>query len=126
MGLFSKRKPLPPTPEEHEGLWRRPQLLQHWSTIPEHMMLQALSTATDDQLRVLGWDLPSPHERFLAIMEAKQRRDRPDLYRKIQEQGQLSPDEFRQWTAPLQEMHGRGLSGRAVDQKYEEVFGTVE
>lgn len=100
--------------------------MQHWSTISDGMKLQALSMATDDQLRVLGWDLPNPHERFLVIVEAKQRRDRPDLYRKIQETGELSPQDLAQWTEPLTERHGGRLSGATADAMYQEAFGTTE
>lgn len=123
MGLFRKRAVLPPTAEERAGQWTRSELLRHWGTIPDAMKLEALSTATEDQLRVLGWDLPTPHDRFLAITEARQRRERPDLYRRIQDTGELSSEQFEEWTAPIREMHGRRVTDRVADQAYEEVFG---
>jgi hypothetical protein len=123
MGLFKKRESLPPTGEEREGQWTRQQLMQHWRTIPDRMKLPALSMATEDQLRVFGWELRNPHERFLAIMESKQRRDRPDIRQKIEEVGELSPRELEQWTAPLRNMHGRRISSDAADRMYQEVFG---
>jgi hypothetical protein len=123
VGLFRRRTELPSTAEERAGQWTRRELLRHWGTIPDAMKLEALSMATEDQLRVLAWDLPHPHDRFLAITEAKQRRERPDLYRKIQESGELSPEQFEEWTAPLREMHGRRVTDRLADQAYEEVFG---
>jgi hypothetical protein len=125
-GVFKKAEGSATTREEREGQWTRKQVMQHWRTIPDGMKLQALSMATEDQLRVMGWELPNPHDRFLAIMESKQRRDRPDLYRKIEETGELSPEEFEQWTAPLRDVDGRGISGDLADEKYQELFGPVE
>jgi hypothetical protein len=122
VGLFRKRAELPSTPEERAGQRTRRELLRHWGTIPDGMKLDALSMATEDQLRVLGWDLPNPHDRFLAITEARQRRERPDLYRRIQDAGELSPEQFEEWTAPLREMHGWRVTARLADQAYEEVF----
>jgi hypothetical protein len=77
VGLFRKRAGLPPTAGERAGQWTRRELLRHWGTIPDAMKLEALSMATEDQLQVLGWDLPNPHDRILAITEARQRRERP-------------------------------------------------
>lgn len=131
MGLFSKREVIPPTPEEQAGHWTRRELLRHWATVPDHMKVTALMHATDDQLRVLGWELLNPHERFLAIAEAQQRQQRPDLRRKIEAaiaDDDATPDEateedLRAWVAPLQQMQGRALTKAVADQKYREVFG---
>jgi selenocysteine-specific translation elongation factor len=97
--------------------------MAHWWTIPEGMSVAAMSSATDDQLRVLGWDLKSPNQRVLAIVEAKQRRERPDLRKKVEDEGALSAAEFSEWIAPLNALQGRKFIHEPVDQMHEDVFG---
>lgn len=123
MGLFSKREPHPQTAEERAGYWARAELMQHFRTIPDRMKVAAFMSATEDQLRVMGWDLPDLADRFLAITEAKQRRAHPELRRKAEAEGGLEGEDLRTWTAPLQEMHGGKLPKEVLDQKYREVFG---
>ena len=123
MGLFNKREPLPQTAEERAGDWTRAALMQHWKTIPDRMKVAAFMSATEDQLRVMGWDLSDPADRFLAISEAKQRRAHPELRRKIEEEGGIEGEDMQTWIAPLQEMHGGKLHKDVIDQKYREVFG---
>ena len=131
MGIFSKREAIPPTPEEQRGEWTRAEIMNHWRTIPDGMKLIALTHATDDQLRVMAWELPDPSDRFIAISEAKQRRALPELRRKIEtninpaidEYDEVTDEDFRKWTAPVQQMHGRRLTRELVDQEYRQVFG---
>lgn len=131
MGIFSKREQVPPTAEERRGDWSRAEIMEHWRTIPDRMKLQALIHATDDQLRVMAWELPDPGDRYIAICEAKQRRALPDLRRKFE--ANLDPDndsaeeitdeDFAQWTAPVQQMHGRRMTKDDADREYAQVFG---
>lgn len=96
------------------------------------MKLMALTHATDDQLRVMAWELPNPSDRSIAIAEAKQRRALPELRRKIEasidpnndDSEDVAEEEFREWTAPVHYMHGRNLLKEVVDQEYREVFGS--
>lgn len=122
MGLFNRRSDLAPTKEEQDGVWTRTELLAHWKTIPDSMKVAALSSATADQLRVMGWVLPHPHDRFLAICQVKQRRESPDLFQKIEETGELAPEEFEEWIKPLKAMHGRKIIRELADQMYEDLY----
>lgn len=97
--------------------------MQHWRTIPDRMKVAALMAATEDQLRVMGWDLPDPSDRFLAISESKQRRAHPELRAKAEEDGGLEGDDLRTWLEPLARMHGRPMTKDIVDREYREFFG---
>lgn len=130
MGIFSKRGAIPPTAEERRGEWTRAQIMGHWRTIPDSMKLMALTHATDDQLRVMAWELPDPSDRFIAILEAKQRRALPELRRRIEasidpagnEAEEVTEAEFQQWIAPVLETQGRRMSKDEVDREYSDVF----
>lgn len=130
MGLFSRstRPELPSTKEERAGEWTRDQVLRHWSSIPDGHKVMALIHSTDDQLRVLGWMIRDRSDRYLAILEAKRRRERPDLREKFEkalwEDGpEPTQEEFEEWVSFLQRSHGIRLSEDSVDRVYGEVFG---
>lgn len=131
MGLFKKREQLPLTTEERDGLWTRPQIMQHWRTISPAMKPMAITHATDDQLRVMGWDLPNPSDRILATSEAMQRRAQPQLRRKIEayvsseaeDVEEVTDAELETWIAPLQEIHQRAATKDIADRRYREVYG---
>ncbi len=87
------------------------------------MKLVALMAATEDQLRVMGWDLADPSDRFLAISEAKQRRLHPELARKAEADGGLEGKDYQTWIAPLQEMQGGRLRGPSLTRSTEKYSG---
>ncbi|MDP9342537.1 MAG: hypothetical protein M3Q23_10710 [Actinomycetota bacterium] len=123
--MAEKREALPLTEEERKGDWTREALLGHWASIPDSQKIVALGSATEDQLRVLGWVLPDPTQRLLAITEAKQRRDHPGLRAKIEEEGALSPAEAQQWFKAFRKLKLPRLDPHArVDGIYHELFAT--
>jgi hypothetical protein len=124
MGLFTKRGHLAPTKAEREGVWTRSQIMAHWRKIPDHLKTRALMQATADQLRVFGWNLSNHHERLLPVAEARSRFSHPDLFAKVNEGTELTPEERAEYHAPLAAWQGRVVTKQAVDQFFIETFGS--